>query len=99
MADQNIFDKETLELLATLKDDGIVAYPLKYFPKNKAKEILEDFDGYNEKVVSIAGRIVTKRLRTRGKQNRKPSTLRLSRSLIQRLTKSKLERLERSVRI
>ncbi|MCK5848218.1 MAG: lysine--tRNA ligase [Caldisericia bacterium] len=62
MSDQNIFDKETFELLSSLKDDGIIAYPLKYFPTHKAKEVLEDFEGFNEKTVSIAGRIVTKRL-------------------------------------
>ncbi len=62
MSDQNLFDTETLALLQELREEGTEPYPLKYFPTHQANDVLSDFSTLENQTVTIAGRVVTKRL-------------------------------------
>jgi lysyl-tRNA synthetase, class II len=62
MSEHNLFDAEALQLLDELRNEGINPYPLKFTPTHQAKEILTNFSLLENTPVTIAGRVITKRL-------------------------------------
>ncbi|MDD4028622.1 MAG: lysine--tRNA ligase [Caldisericia bacterium] len=62
MSEHNLFDADTLQLLDEVREEGYDPYPPKYFPTHQAAAILSQFSDLENTSVTIAGRVITKRL-------------------------------------
>lgn len=61
MENEDIFSSIKKEKFEQLKELGVDVFPYEYTVKNKIIEIIENFDDYQSKMVSLAGRIISTR--------------------------------------